>query len=311
MSKRVVITTDYLHEADSVAALLREHSLEPVYRLSNGPRNHEEKLALLADAAGAIIASEPITEEMIAAAPELKIIARSGVGYDSVDLDAASAHGVAVTNTPGVNHHAVAELALGLMLSVARQLHSVIPAVKNGGWPRAAGTELHGKTLGVIGYGPSGKALAQLGAALGMNVLVTTSHPDETANVRFAPLEETLAASDYVSLHAKATGTALITAAELSQMKNTAVLINTARGSLINEEALAHAVKEGIIAGAGLDVLAAEPMGAEHPFATEDRILVFSHLGGQTVEARERAGIEAAYSVIEALTGKRPRNQVN
>ena len=224
MSKRVVITTDYLHEADSVAALLREHSLEPVYRLSNGPRNHEEKLALLAD---------------------------------------------------------------------------------------AAGTELHGKTLGVIGYGPSGKALAQLGAALGMNVLVTTSHPDETANVRFAPLEETLAASDYVSLHAKATGTALITAAELSQMKNTAVLINTARGSLINEEALAHAVKEGIIAGAGLDVLAAEPMGAEHPFATEDRILVFSHLGGQTVEARERAGIEAAYSVIEALTGKRPRNQVN
>ena len=308
---RVVITTDYLHEGDQVDTLLREHGLEPVYRTSRGPRSDEEKLALLADAAGAVIASEPVTEAMLANAPDLKVIARSGVGYDSVDLAAASAANVAVTNTPGVNHHAVAELALGLMLSTARQIHSVIPAVKDGGWPRAAGTELYGKTLGIIGYGPSGKALAQLGAALGMKVLVHTGHPEASDNVQFASLEETLAASDYVSLHAKARGTALITARELELMKPTAVLINTARGSLIDEAALAQAVAEGSIAGAGLDVLASEPMAAEHPFRSQDRILVFSHLGGQTVEARERAGIEAAHSVIEALAGKTPRNQVN
>lgn len=310
---RIVITTDYLKPGDDVDQLLRSHGYSPHYMPHQGPRNEAEQLGLLAGAVGAIIASEPITESMISAAPNLQVVARSGVGYDSVDLQAATRHHVAVCSTPGVNHHAVAELAMGLMLSIARQIHQVIPEVTAGNWPRTAGTELRGKTLGIIGYGPSGQALAALGLALGMEVVVNTSHPQPTVpGLRHADLRETAQSADYLSLHSRPAGSVpLIDAQLLSQMKPTAVLINTARGSLVDETALIAAVNNRLIAGAALDVVSEEPLPADHPLRSQERILVFSHLAGQTVEARQRAGLMAAESVIAVLAGREPAHQVN
>ena len=178
---RVLVTTDYLHPGDEVDTLLRKHGHQVYYHPAVAREAPADALALFEGIDGAIVASEPITADMLTRATDLKVIARSGVGYDSIDVAAAAARGVRVCNTPGVNHDAVAELTIALMLMAARRLGTVIDGVQAGRWPRDAGHELRGATLGILGYGPSGRAVARLGAAFGMTVLVNTAHPDPTA----------------------------------------------------------------------------------------------------------------------------------
>lgn len=151
MAARILITTDYLHEGDSVDLLLRDHGLEPVYSPWRGPRTPEERRSLFDGFSGAILASEPVTADMLTGAASLKVIARSGVGYDSIDVQAAVARGIRVCNAPGTNHHSVAELTIGLIIMAARRLVDVTTAVRKGTWPRDAGRELRGSTLGIIG----------------------------------------------------------------------------------------------------------------------------------------------------------------
>ncbi|KRE68239.1 hydroxyacid dehydrogenase [Arthrobacter sp. Soil761] len=314
MAPRILITTDYLHTGDAVDRLLRDHGLEPVYSPSTGPRPLEERRSLFDHIAGAILASEPVTADMLADASSLKVIARSGVGYDSIDVEAASARGIRVCTAPGTNHHSVAELTIGLIIMAARRVTEVTNAVRQGRWPREAGHELRGSTLGIIGYGPSGRATANLGAALGMNVLVSTAHPDpDNATVLFSDLDTVIRNADYLSLHTRggqSTGK-LIDASRLHAMKPTAVLINTARGSLVDEDALAKALSDGTIAAAALDVLESEPLPDDSPLRGLDNVVITSHLAGQTVEARARAGLAAAHAVIDVLEHREPAHQVN
>ena len=310
---RVLVTTDYLHPRDEVDALLRKHGHQVSYRPAVGPRDPEEALALFDGVHGAIVASEPITAEMLDQAPELKVLARSGVGYDSIDV-AAVARGIRVCNTPGVNHDAVAELTIALMLITARRLTTIIDGVRAGRWPRDAGHELRGATLGLLGYGPSGRAVARLGAAFGMTVLVNTAHPDPAeTGVEFVDRDTAVAAADYLSLHTRSDATThrIIGREALRAMKTTAILINTARGSLVDEDALAEALESGQIAGAALDVLNAEPPPAHSRLRGLDNVIINSHLAGQTAEARARAGLAAAHAVIDVLDGRQPRHPVD
>lgn len=314
MAARILITTDYLHPGDSVDQLLRERGLEPVYTPALGPRTLEERRSLFDGISGAILASEPVTAEMLAGAASLKVIARSGVGYDSIDIQAAAAQGIRVCNAPGTNHHSVAEVTIGLIIMAARRLGEVTTAVRQGRWPRKAGHELRGATLGIIGYGPSGRATANLGVALGMTVLVSTAHPDScNTAVQFADLDTMIRDADYLSLHTRAVqGTGpLIDGPRLTTMKPTAVLINTARGSLVDEEALAKALSEGTIAGAALDVLGSEPLPSDSPLRGLDNVLITSHLAGQTIQARTRAGLAAAHAVIDVLENREPAHPVD
>ena len=311
---RILITTDYLHPGDTVDQLLRERGLEPVYSPSRGPRTLEERRSLFEGISGAILASEPVTADMLTGAASLRVIARSGVGYDSIDVQAAAAQGIRVCNAPGTNHHSVAELTIGLIIMTARRLGEVTTAVRQGHWPREAGHELRGSTLGIIGYGPGGRATANLGVALGMTVLVSTTRPDSDNNaVRFADLDTVIRDADYLSLHTRggqSTGK-LIDAPRLQAMKPTAVLINTARGSLVDEAALARALYDGTIAGAALDVLETEPLPADSPLRGLDNVLITSHLAGQTAQARERAGLAAAHAVIDVLEHREPAHPVD
>jgi phosphoglycerate dehydrogenase-like enzyme len=311
---RILITTDYLVPGDDVDRLLRQHGHDPVYSPSTGARRPEERAALFDGIDGAILASEPVTADMLTAADRLKVLARSGVGYDSIDVAAATAANIRVCNAPGTNHHSVAELTIGLIIMAARRLGEVATAVRAGQWPRDAGHELRGSTLGIIGYGPSGRATARLGIVLGMTVMVNTSHPDpDDPSVEYTDLDTVVATADYLSLHTRAGRSAprLIDAPRLQSMKPTAVLINTARGSLVDEQALADALREGTIAAAALDVLETEPLPQDSPLRQLDNVIITSHLAGQTVEARARAGLAAAQAVLDVLAGREPAHPVD
>lgn len=248
--------------------------------------------------------------------PRLKVISIYGVGVDNADLEAASRLGIAVCNTPGYSSVSAAEMSLALMLAVARRIVSNDRSIRGGGWARGYGTQLHGKTLGVVGTGSIGRQMIRLGKAVGMQVLAWTLHPSpERARrygVRFVSLDELLAGSDVVSLHLVLSpqSMGLIGERELSLMKPTAILVNTARGPMVDEEALVRALEEGRIAGAGLDVFCDEPLPPGHPLTRMDNVVLSPHVAAMTPEAT-LAGLEMAVDNVESFLAGRPTNVVN
>lgn len=313
---RVLITTDYLAPGDEVDEYLRSAGHETVHLPLRGRRDPERLVAALRGVDAALIANEPMTADVLSRATSLRVVVRTGVGYDSVDVAAAARLGISVSNLPGVNANAVAEYTLGLILASARRLVQSATGVAGGGWPREDGHELRGKVLGLIGYGAAGRAVVPLARAFGLSVVCTTGVPagerTDTATVRFVGLDELLALSDYVSVHTALTDRSrgLLDAAALRRMKPNAVLVNTARGPVVDEDALAEAVRSGAIAGAALDVACVEPLPADSPLRGVDGIVVYSHLAGQTAEARRAAGLEGAAELVAALGGA-PRFAVN
>ncbi|MEU2899732.1 phosphoglycerate dehydrogenase [Streptomyces sp. NPDC001273] len=312
---RILITTDYLRPGDEADRYLRKHGHTTVHAPMTGRRDPAQLVAALEGIEGALVGHEPLTADVLSRAPHLRAVVRTGVGYDSIDVAAAAELGITVSNLPGVNAGAVAEYTIGLLLATARRLVRSAVGVAAGGWPREDGHELRGSTLGLIGYGAAARAVVPLARAFGMRVLCTTGVPraERTdAPVRFVELPELLAASDYVSVHTALTERTrgLLDASAFRRMKPTAVLVNTARGAVVDEQALADAVRGGEIAAAALDVVSEEPLPADSPLRDVDGITVFSHLAGQTAEARAAAGIQGAAELVAALAGH-PRSAVN
>ncbi|MEU3201505.1 phosphoglycerate dehydrogenase [Streptomyces sp. NPDC006996] len=316
---RILITTDYLRPGDEADRYLRKHGHTTVHAPMTGRRDTAQLVAALEGIEGALVAHEPLTADVLSRAPHLRAVVRTGVGYDSIDVATAAELGITVSNLPGVNAGAVAEYTIGLLLllllATARRLVQSAAGVAAGGWPREDGHELRGSTLGLIGYGAAARALVPLARAFGMRVLCTTGVPraERTdAPVRFVELPELLAASDYVSVHTALTERTrgLLDASAFRRMKPTAVLVNTARGAVVDEQALADALRGGEIAAAALDVVSEEPLPADSPLRGADAITVFSHLAGQTAEARAAAGIQGAAELVAALAGH-PRSAVN
>jgi phosphoglycerate dehydrogenase-like enzyme len=305
----VLITTDYLTPGDEVDTFLTRQGFITRHDPMRGPRRPEQLIAALAGVEGALIANEPMTEQVLRAAPELRAVVRTGVGYDSVDVAAATRLGISVSNLPGINSNAVAEYTIGLLLAQARNLVPMAAGVAAGGWPRHDGHELRGKTLGLIGRGAVARRVVPLAQAFGMTVLGTGELPAPAALVT---LDELLQRSDFVSVHTALTPRTrhLIDAAALSRMKPGAHLINTARGPIVDTAALAEAVRSGRLAGAALDVVDVEPLPADSVLRGVDGITVYSHMAGQTAEARLAAGLEGAEELVAALAGS-PRSAVN
>lgn len=289
----ILITTDYLTPGDEVDAYLTGLGFITRHDPMRGMRTAEQLVTALDGATGALVANEPMTAEVLGRAPQLRAVVRTGVGYDSIDVAAATRLGISVSNLPGVNANAVAEYTIGLLLVQARNLAGTAAGVAAGGWPRDDGFELRGKTLGVIGRGAVAQRVRQLAEAFGLNV------PEGL------PLQELLRVSDFVSIHTALTDRTrhLIDAAALAAMKPTAHLINTARGGIVDENALADAVRTGRIAGAALDVTETEPLPAGSVLRGIDGITVFSHMAGQTAEARRDAGMQGARELVAALAG--------
>ena len=249
------------------------------------------------------------TAEALGACPKLKLISIWGTGTDNVDLPAAAARGVTVTNTPGANAIAVAEHTVALMLAAAKQLVPADQSMRKGGWPRNLVPQLRGKRLGLVGTGLIGREVATMARGLGMQVVAWTFHPSarlaDSLGLRYVELDELLRTSDIVSLHLRATPETrhFLNRARLAMLKPGAILVNTARGALIDEAALLECLKEKKIACAGLDVFEAEPLPAGHPLLGLPNVLLTPHAAGMTPEVIQNGLAMAVDNVERFLSG--------
>jgi D-3-phosphoglycerate dehydrogenase len=281
--------------------------------------NRAELLPGLASANAVLVRSATkMDAEAIAAAPNLKVIARAGVGLDNVDIPAATAAKVLVVNAPTSNIVSAAELAVSLLLAVARNVVPAHLALKNGQWKRSqfGGVELQGKTVGIIGMGKIGMLVAQRLAGFDMKFVAYDPYvktaPNGGPEIKMVSLDELLATSDFVTIHIPKTAETqgLIDSVALAKMKPTAFVINAARGGVLDESALFDALTAGTIAGAGLDVYATEPC-TDSPLFGLDNVVATPHLGASTEEAQEKAGVAVAESVVAAFAGLEVPGAVN
>ena len=313
MSLPVVLIADKL--AESTVAALGE-AVE--VRWVDGP-GRPKLLEAVKDADALLVRSATTVDaEVIAAAPKLKIIARAGVGLDNVDVEAATAAGVLVVNAPTSNIHSAAEHALALMLSAARQIPAADATLREKTWKRSAfnGTEIFGKTVGVVGLGRIGQLVAQRLAAFGTHVIAYDPYvpPARAAQlgIELLPLDDVLARADFISVHLPKTKetAGLLGKDALAKTKPGVIIVNAARGGLIDEQALADAITSGHVRAAGLDVFATEPC-TDSPLFDLPEVVVTPHLGASTSEAQDRAGTDVAESVKLALAGEFVPDAVN
>jgi D-3-phosphoglycerate dehydrogenase len=310
---KVLITARSVAASKEAAAILESAGHEIVVHTGSRTLSEEEMLRVIPGMDAAIVGLDSVTAKVLAAgAPRLKIIARNGVGYSNVDLKAAAAAGVVVTLTPGVNAVSVAELAIGLMLALARHIPRQDADVHKGAWSRAMGRELHGKVLGVIGTGHIGAEVIKRAQAFGMKTVAVDVQPRpelcQKYGVNYVSREEVFRLADFLSLHVPSTPETdgLVNSRTLRLMKPAACIINTARGELINEPDLCAALKSGLIAGFAADTLIQEPPPASHPLLSLANVVLTPHCGAYTNEAVGRSSTFAAQEVVRVLRGERP-----
>ena len=318
--KILLTTTSFQDTPGAHHELLAQSRFEVVRE--RGPLSEAQMLDLIRSHQGFdafLNGDDRISARVIdAAAPRLRVIAKYGVGLDSIDVAHATEKRIPVLFTPGVNHTTVAEHAFGLMISLVKDFHGHASAVKNGRWDRRTGHELMGKTLGVLGLGRIGQEVVKRAVAFGMPCIAFSRQwPEafaaEFGVVRAASAEELLPLADVVSLHMSLNeaNRGIINARTLATMKKGAYLINTARGGLILEDDVAEACRTGQLAGYATDVLDDEPMRSDHPFRSIDSILVTPHIGSRTFESVERQALRAVTNLVEYLTGGKDYIQAN
>jgi D-3-phosphoglycerate dehydrogenase len=313
VSLPVVLIADKLAES-TVAALGDQVEV----RWVDGP-DREKLLAAVPDADALLVRSATTVDaEVLAAGAKLKIVARAGVGLDNVDVDAATARGVLVVNAPTSNIHSAAEHAIALLLSAARQIPAADATLREHTWKRSSfsGTEIFGKTVGVVGLGRIGQLVAQRLAAFGTHIVAYDPYVSQARaaqlGIELLTLDELLLRSDFISVHLPKTKetAGLIGVEALKKVKPGVIIVNAARGGLIDEQALADAVRSGHVRGAGLDVFSTEPC-TDSPLFDLPAVVVTPHLGASTAEAQDRAGTDVAASVRLALAGEFVPDAVN
>ena len=281
------------------------------------PSSDAELVERVGDAQGAISirASAKFPRAVLAACSKLRIVSVWGTGTDHVDLAAAARLGITVTNTPGVSAVAMAEHALALMLAVARRIPLIDAQTRQGSWPRGLITQLHGKTLGIIGLGAIGRQTARIARGIGMRVVAWTMHPSselaQELGLELMDLDELYEISDVVSLHLRQSpeSTGLLDDRAFRRMKPSAIFINTARGPIADEQALIAALEEKRIAGAGLDVFDVEPLPKDHPLTRLPNVVMTPHSGGAAPEVLE-AGLRLSVDNLFAYFEGKPVNGV-
>jgi phosphoglycerate dehydrogenase-like enzyme len=315
MAWKIFVTARTIREVGKGAVeLLRGAGCELIIPEKLGPLKADDLRPQLKGMDAALISPDQFNAEVLGSpeAAQLKIISRWGVGYDSIDVPAATKQGIVVAYTPGLLNDTVADYTFALLFAIARRVHEADAAMHRGEWKLLWGNDIFGKTLGIIGCGRIGQAVARRGTGFNFRLLghdVFASPDAEKLGIKFVGLDELLEQSDFVSLHCALTpeNRGLIGEAQLRKMKRTAYLINTARGALVNEPALERALKENWIAGAALDTFAAEPMAVDHPFRTTPNLLLSPHQAPCGRETGERVSLTAAQAIVDLMNGQRPQ----
>jgi glyoxylate reductase len=320
MGRKVYITRPIAEEAIEMVRAAAEVAVWPEPDL---PPPREVILREVREADGLLcLLTDQIDAGVIAAGEKLRVISNCAVGYDNIDVAAASARGIMVCNTPGVLTETTADLAWALIMAAARRIAEADRYLRAGRWrswsPQLLlGQDVHRATLGIVGLGRIGQAVARRARGFEMRVVYTDVErrleEEQALGVEFAPLTELLRQSDFVSLHIPLTPETqhLIGAAELAMMKPSAVLVNTSRGPVVDEIALADALREGRLFAAGLDVFAAEPLPMDSPLLGLENVVLLPHIGSASVATRTRMARMAAENLVAALAGERPPHLVN
>ena len=308
---------DILRQAEAAG------ELELVVWDADLPPEPDALASLLHGCHGAItLVTDPIGPELLDAEPQLKVISNFAVGFDNIDIEAATARGVIVCNTPGVLTETTADLAWALLMAAARRIVEGADYVRAGKWQTwgptlLMGADVHHATIGIIGFGRIGKEVAKRARGFDMRILAFDAYPDqETAKklgVEFVSLETLLTESDFVSLHCTLNDETfhLIGADQLRSMKNTAILVNASRGPVVDTDALVNALRDGEIAGAALDVTDPEPLPADHPLVSISNVVIVPHIASASVVTRNKMAGMAAENLLAALRGDRPAHVVN
>lgn len=303
----------YAELCGSGRRLLLDHGFTLVENESTVPWTQDQLHELLAGADAAVAGVEVYDAEALSHADRLRIVSRLGVGLDNVDLDVARAKDIRVVNVPGGNAAAVAELAIGFMISVLRRIPEMDAATRAGRWDRFVGRELAGKSIGLIGFGAIAQLLAR--RLSGFDVAITAHDPfaDEAAAARLgvtlaSTAAEAVADADIVSVHAPHVAAThhLVGVELISAMRKGTILVNTSRGGLVDQAALVSALASGHIAGAGLDVFEVEPVGADNPLFTFPTVVVAPHAAADSREAYERIGLATARAIVDVFAGRVP-----
>ena len=313
-----VLITTFPHDWDAreIISFLESRNCDVSVHFREFSMTEDDLIAMLEGVDGIISGNHPFTRRVLSAADDLKIISRTGAGFDTIDLEAATEHGIVVTTTPEANSESVADFAMGLMLGIARRIPHGDRDVRNGGWSHHIGVELYQKTLGIIGLGKIGKRLAKRAHGFDMTILAHDLYQDEAFaaeyGVTYLPLAELLTRADFVSVHSPLSPETigLISEPELKLMKPTAFLINTARGPIVDEDSLVKALRRGWIAGAGLDVYSQEPP-TNSPLLSIDNVALGPHAASSTEEAWYRMARGAAENVVKVFEGEQPLGAVN
>jgi D-3-phosphoglycerate dehydrogenase len=314
--KLLVTPTSYGKNDPRLKTELESEVEKVTYNPTGKPLTSAEVANLLQDVDGYIAGLDVIDRAALENAGKLKVISRYGVGYDNVDLTAAKEKGIVVTNTPGANSVSVAELALGLILSLAREIPEASKAVQQGNWPRLSGISLEGKTIGILGLGAIGKQLSRRLSGFDCQILAYDPFADmEFAaknNIKILSIDEIISQADFVSLHLPLLPETrgLVNAEFLGKMKKHAFLINTSRGEVVDEAALLAALQSGHLRGAGLDAFSPEPPDPANPLLHLPQVIATPHLGAQTDGATSNMGWFAMKDCLAVLRGEAPKYRV-
>lgn len=309
--KKILVTPRSLTKGgDPALDLLTKEGFEIVFSTPGKMPQEDELIELLPGCVGYLAGVEPITAAVLESAVDLKVISRNGTGINTIDLDAAKRQNIEILRAEGANARGVAELTLGVMLSLIRSIPFSDARIKREKWERRKGMELEGRTLGLIGCGKIGQMVTQLALAFGMQVVAYDAYPNPnfapSPDFRFADLDEVLAKSEIISFHCpeQPDGQAILNVVKMGRLKPGVFVVNTARSSLIDETAILEALQDGRVAGLALDVFDREPP-ATTPLLLDDRVIVTPHIGGFTSESISRATLAAVENLLTFFKGKR------
>lgn len=314
--KVLVTATNYSRYCQAGKQILENAGCEIIENPHGRPYTYDELKQVIGDVDGVVVGVDTWDEKIFQAAPKLKGMARFGVGVDNIDLEAAKKHGISVCNSPGINSSAVAEQAAALIFSLTREIPKLNQAVREGKWPRPMFHELKSRTVGFLGFGAIARNLAERLKGFHPRMIAYDKFPNQEAaaelGVEMVSLEEVVKASDIISIHLPATSETahLICADTIKQMKQGVIIVNTARGSIVNEAEVAEAMKTGKIGGFGTDVFETEPVNLNGPLFGIDNYIATPHVSAETYENCETTSIVTAQALLNIFAGKEPDNRL-